>query len=86
MATRSRKGCRRMSSNSIVQRALTNRRLHDQGFPACARYGLFFTTGRNPACSSEPHGAAPHAGWCGARGLACWARSARSRFVAVFLT
>jgi len=33
MATRSRKGYWRMSANSIVQRALTNRRLHEQGVP-----------------------------------------------------
>jgi len=33
MATRSRKGYWRMSHNSIVQRALTNRWLHDQGVP-----------------------------------------------------
>jgi len=33
MATRSRKGYWRMSSNSIVQRALTNRWLHEQGVP-----------------------------------------------------
>jgi RNA-directed DNA polymerase len=33
MATRSRKGHWRMSSNSIVQRALTNRWLHEQGVP-----------------------------------------------------
>ena len=32
-ATRSRKGYWRMSSNSIVQRALTNRWLHEQGVP-----------------------------------------------------
>jgi RNA-directed DNA polymerase len=33
MATRSRKGYWRMSSNSIVQRALTNAWLHEQGVP-----------------------------------------------------
>ena len=33
MATRSRKGYWRMSANSIVQRALTNRWLHEQGAP-----------------------------------------------------
>ncbi len=33
MATRSRKGYWRMSANSIVQRALTNRWLHEQGLP-----------------------------------------------------
>jgi len=33
LATRSRKGYWRMSANSIVQRALTNRRLHEQGVP-----------------------------------------------------
>jgi RNA-directed DNA polymerase len=33
MATRSRKGYWRMSANSILQRALTNRRLHEQGVP-----------------------------------------------------
>jgi RNA-directed DNA polymerase len=33
MATRSRKGYWRMSANSIVQRALTNRWLHDHGVP-----------------------------------------------------
>ena len=33
MATRSRKGYWRMSANSIVQRALTNRWLHEQGVP-----------------------------------------------------
>lgn len=33
MATRSRKGYWRMSSNSILQRALTNQRLHEQGVP-----------------------------------------------------
>jgi RNA-directed DNA polymerase len=33
MATRSRKGYWRMSSNSIVQRALTNRWLEEQGVP-----------------------------------------------------
>jgi len=33
MATRSRKGYWRMSANSIVQRALTNRWLHKQGVP-----------------------------------------------------
>jgi RNA-directed DNA polymerase len=33
MATRSRKGYWRMSHNSVVQRALTNRWLHDQGVP-----------------------------------------------------
>jgi RNA-directed DNA polymerase len=33
MATRSRKGYWRMSSNSIVQRALNNRWLHEQGVP-----------------------------------------------------
>ncbi len=33
MATRSRKGYWRMSGNSIVQRALTNRWLHEQGVP-----------------------------------------------------
>jgi hypothetical protein len=33
MATRSRKGYWRMSGNSIVQRALTNRWLHAQGVP-----------------------------------------------------
>jgi hypothetical protein len=49
MATRSRKGYWRMSANSIVQRALNNRWLHEQEFPTCARCGLFFTTGRRPA-------------------------------------
>jgi RNA-directed DNA polymerase len=33
LATRSRKGYWRMSGNSIVQRALTNRWLHEQGVP-----------------------------------------------------
>jgi RNA-directed DNA polymerase len=33
MATRSRKGYWRMSANSILQRALTNRWLHEQGVP-----------------------------------------------------
>ena len=33
MATRSRKGYWRMSANSLVQRALTNRWLHEQGVP-----------------------------------------------------
>ena len=33
LATRSRKGYWRMSANSIVQRALTNRWLHEQGVP-----------------------------------------------------
>ena len=33
MATRSRKGYWRMSGNSILQRALTNRWLHEQGVP-----------------------------------------------------
>ena len=33
MATRSRKGYWRMSANSIVQRALTNHWLHQQGVP-----------------------------------------------------
>lgn len=33
MATRSRKGYWRMSANSIVQQALTNRWLHEQGVP-----------------------------------------------------
>ena len=33
MATRSRKGYWRMSGNSIVQRALTNRWLHEHGVP-----------------------------------------------------
>jgi len=33
MATRSRKGYWRMSANSIVQRALTHRWLHEQGVP-----------------------------------------------------
>jgi RNA-directed DNA polymerase len=33
LATRSRKGYWRMSSNSILQRALTNQRLHEQGVP-----------------------------------------------------
>jgi RNA-directed DNA polymerase len=33
MATRSRKGYWRMSANSIVQRALNNRWLHEQGLP-----------------------------------------------------
>ena len=33
MATRSRKGYWRMSANSLLQRALTNRRLHEQGVP-----------------------------------------------------
>ena len=33
LATRSRKGYWRMSSNSLLQRALTNRRLHEQGVP-----------------------------------------------------
>lgn len=33
MATRSRKGYWRMSANSMVQRALTNRWLHEQGVP-----------------------------------------------------
>ncbi len=33
MATRSRKGYWRMSANSIVQRALNNRWLHQQGVP-----------------------------------------------------
>lgn len=33
MATRSRKGYWRMSGNSIIQRALTNRWLHEQGVP-----------------------------------------------------
>jgi RNA-directed DNA polymerase len=33
MATRSRKGYWRMSGNSLLQRALTNRRLHEQGVP-----------------------------------------------------
>ena len=33
MATRSRKGYWRMSANSIVQRALTNRWLQEQGVP-----------------------------------------------------
>ncbi len=33
MATRSRKGYWRMSANSIVQRALNNRWLHEQGVP-----------------------------------------------------
>jgi RNA-directed DNA polymerase len=34
LATRSRKGYWRMSANSIVQRALTNRWLHEHGVPA----------------------------------------------------
>jgi hypothetical protein len=33
LATRSRKGYWRMSANSLVQRALTNRWLHEQGVP-----------------------------------------------------
>jgi len=33
MATRSRKGYWRMSSNSILQRALNNRWLHEHGVP-----------------------------------------------------
>jgi len=33
LATRSRKGYWRMSGNSIVQRALTNRWLQEQGVP-----------------------------------------------------
>ena len=33
MATRSRKGYWRMSGNSLLQRALTNHRLHEQGVP-----------------------------------------------------
>ena len=33
MATRSRKGYWRMSSNSLLQQALTNHRLHEQGVP-----------------------------------------------------
>ena len=33
LATRSRKGYWRMSANSIVQRALTNRWLHQHGVP-----------------------------------------------------
>ncbi len=37
MATRSRKGYWRMSANSIVQRALTNRWLHEQGVPDLSR-------------------------------------------------
>jgi RNA-directed DNA polymerase len=37
MATRSRKGYWRMSANSIVQRALTNRWLHEQGVPDMRR-------------------------------------------------
>jgi hypothetical protein len=33
MATRNRKGYWRMSANSIVERALNNRWLHEQGLP-----------------------------------------------------
>ena len=48
MATRSRKGYWRMSSNRIVQQALSNRWLEEQGVPTCEHYGLDFTTGGRP--------------------------------------
>jgi RNA-directed DNA polymerase len=40
MATRSRKGYWRMSSNSILQRALNNRWLHEQGVPDIRKFWI----------------------------------------------
>ena len=48
MATRSRKGYWRMSANRIVQLALNNRWLEEQGVPDMEPSGSIFTTGRKP--------------------------------------
>ena len=47
MATRSRKGYWRMSANSILQRALTNRRLHEQGVPDMRKSWIVLHYGSN---------------------------------------
>ena len=47
MATRSRKGYWRMSANSIVQRALTNRWLHKQGVPDMRKTWIVLHYGPN---------------------------------------
>lgn len=47
MATRSRKGYWRMSANSIVQRALTNRWLHQQGVPDMRKTWIVLHYGPN---------------------------------------
>lgn len=47
MATRSRKGYWRMSANSIVQRALTNRWLHEQGVPDMRKSWIILHYGPN---------------------------------------
>ena len=47
MATRSRKGYWRMSANSIVQRALTNRWLYDQGVSDMRQLWIVLEYGAN---------------------------------------
>ena len=60
LATRSRKGYWRMSSNSIVQAALTNAWLHEQGVPDLRAQWIAMHYG--------PPGAERCAGWCGTCG------------------
>jgi hypothetical protein len=67
MATRSRKGYWRMSANSIVQRALTNRWLQNKACLTCARYGLFFNTGRKPVSDRNRPVRTRMPRWCGTR-------------------
>lgn len=72
MATRRRKGYWRMSGNSIVQRALHNRWLHEQGVPdmrtlwITLHYGLSDRT-RMPggvAAGIGPYGSVPASRLC----------------------
>ncbi len=81
LASRSRKGCWRMSTNSIVQAALTNEWLDQQGVPNLQATWIAYhypsqTTpsaeaSANPetVIRSEPPSTDPYARWCGGREL-----------------
>ena len=60
LASRSRKGYWRMSSNSILQRALTNHRLYEMGVSDLRSLWIV----RHYGHLAEPPDADPHVRWC----------------------
>ena len=71
MATRSRKGYWRMSGNSLVQRALTNRWLHEQGVPDMRTLWIVLSAMGGSACGTTLRAKCPCLSGTAVCGPAC---------------
>jgi len=68
LATRSRKGYWRMSSNRIVPQAMINHWLEEQGVPNIRTLWIKLHYGTKARVQLEPPDADPRVRWCGTRG------------------